>query len=133
MRQLFLEQKEKIMKVFIANDSPIICERIIEMLSEIPKIEIIGYALTAPLAIDSIEKLKPDAVILDIMMPEGSGIDILKKIKKDNPNTIVLIFTNYPRNQYYKKCMELGANYFFDKTSEFNKLGETLKDLIKKS
>ena len=103
------------------------------MLSEIPGIEIVGQALTAPHAMSSIKELKPDAVILDLRMPEGSGINLLKKIKKDNPATIILIFTNYPRNQYVKKCMELGANYFFNTAFEFDKLGEALKGLIKKN
>jgi len=119
------------MKVFIANDSAILCDRIMEMLSEIPGIQVIGQASTSQHAIDSIRKLKPDTVILDIRMKKESGIKILKEIKKEYPSIILIIFTSYPRSQYYKKCIDLGANYFFDKSTEFDKLKETLEDLIK--
>ncbi|MCP2519420.1 response regulator transcription factor [SCandidatus Aminicenantes bacterium Aminicenantia_JdfR_composite] len=119
------------MKVFIANDSAMICERITEMLLEIPEIEVVGQAFTAPQVINSIKELKPDAVILDIRIPKGSGIDILRKIKKDHPETIILIFTNYPRSQYLKKCMELGADYFLSKSTEFDRLEQILRSLIK--
>jgi len=69
-------------------------------------------------------------VILDIRMPGGSGIDVLEDIKKINAAPIVIILTNYPYPQYRKKCMAAGADYFFDKSSEFEKVTEVLKKLI---
>jgi len=118
------------MKVFIADDSQVMRERLIEMLSELPEIEIVGQAEDGIQATNLIEKLNPDVVILDIRMPKGSGIDVLQKIKKNNPATIVIMLTNYPYPQYQKKCMKAGADYFFDKSTEFEKVTEALKELI---
>jgi len=118
------------MKVFIADDSAVVRERLIEMLSEFPEIEIIGQAQSVPESIESIRALHPDVVILDIRMPGGSGIDVLQNIKKNNPALIVIMLTNYPYPQYRKKCMEAGADYFFDKATEFEKVTEVLKKLI---
>ena len=117
------------MKVFIADDSVQIRERLIEMLSELPEIEIIGVAGDAPEAIRDIWKLNPDMVILDIRMPGGSGIEVLKEIKEKS-HPVVVMLTNYPYPQYRKKCMDLGADYFFDKSTEFEKVTEVLKRLI---
>jgi len=121
------------MKVFIVDDSKIVCERLTEMLSELPEIEIIGQAHKAVEAINLIEKLKPDAVILDIRMPEGSGIDVLQKIKKNKTAPLVIMLTNYPYPQYRKKCMDAGVDFFFDKSNEFEKVVEVLKNLIQSS
>jgi len=117
------------MKVFIADDSAVLCERLIEMLSDIRDIEIVGHAQNVTEALTSIKKLNPDIVILDIRMPGGSGIDVLQEIKKDKHAPMVIILTNYPYPQYRKKCLGLGADYFFDKSTEFEKVTELFKHL----
>ena len=121
------------MKVFIADDSKIFRDRLKEMLAELTEIEIIGEAENILETKKRIRKLNPDIVILDIRMPDGSGIDILKHIKKNNQVPAVIILTNYPYPQYRKKCMELGADYFFKKSDEIEEVLEALKQLIQDS
>ena len=111
------------MRVFIADDSGEIRKRIIAMLSDLAEmIEMIGEAENVQDAINSIHKFEPDVVILDIRMPGGSGIDVLKKIKKKNEVPVIIILTNYPHSQYRKKCMEAGADFFFDKSGDFEEI-----------
>jgi len=117
------------MKVFIVDDSTVLRERVIEMLSELPGIEIIGHAQNVSDALSAIKKLNPDVVILDIRIPGGSGIDVLQDIKKEKEAPMVIILTNYPYPQYRKKCLGLGADYFFDKSTEFEKVTELFKRL----
>jgi two-component system LytT family response regulator len=69
------------MKVFIVDDSALVRERIMAMISEHPGIEITGQAKNAQEGINSILKLKPNTVILDIRMPGGNGIEVLKNIR----------------------------------------------------
>jgi DNA-binding NarL/FixJ family response regulator len=117
------------MRVFIADDSEILRVRLIDMLSEIEGIEIVGQAQESLDAIRRIEELNPHIVILDIRMPRTNGIEVLEAIKKDDESPKVIIFTNYPYPQYREKCMNLGADYFFDKSAEFEKLVDTVKYL----
>ena len=119
------------MRVFLVDDSAVVRERLRAMLSELAEIEIIGEAQNPPEATSSIEKLKPDAVILDIRMPGGSGIDVLQDIKKDNQAPMVIVLTNYPYPQYRRKCMDAGADFFFDKSNEFDKIAEVFKQFIR--
>jgi DNA-binding NarL/FixJ family response regulator len=121
------------MRVFIADDSALLRERLIDMLSELEGIEIVGQAQDSLSAVRSIHKLKPDVVILDIWMPGGSGFNVLQNIKKNKVAPVVIMFTNYPYSQYRKKCMDEGADFFFDKSSEFEKINEVLKQLVKDS
>lgn len=118
------------MKIFIADDSAIVRERLIEIISELKGIDIIGQAGDVAEALESIRNLRPDAVILDIQMPNGSGIDVLENIKKEVPAPLVIILTNYPYPQYQKKCMDAGADFFFDKSTEFEKVMKVLGGLI---
>ncbi len=118
------------MRLFIADDSEILRSRLIEMFSEYKEIDIVGQTGYAEEAIESITKLLPDVVILDLKLPDGNGIDVLKKIKKVSISIKVIIFTNYPYFQYKKRCLEAGAEFFFYKAIEFEKLIEVLKQLI---
>jgi DNA-binding NarL/FixJ family response regulator len=117
------------MKVFIADDSSEIRKRIIAMLSDLENIEMIREAENVQDAINSIHEFNPDVVILDIRMPGGSGIDVLKKIEKRNEAPVVIMLTNYPHAQYRKKCMDAGADFFFDKSEEFEKFAEVVSGI----
>ena len=121
------------MKVFIVDDSVILRDRLKSMLSELREVEITGEAENAQEAVKEIRKIKPDVVILDIRMPRGNGIEVLKSIKCETPAPIVIMLTNYPYPQYRTKCIELGADYFFDKSAEFDSIMEVLEQLIRGS
>ncbi len=117
------------MKVFIADDSIEIRKRIIAMLSDVERIDMIGQAENVQDAISSIHELNPDVVILDIRMPGGSGMDVLKTIEKRNRMPVVIMLTNYPRSQYRNKCLDAGADFFFDKSREFEKVIEVVNSM----
>ena len=121
------------MRVYIVDDSEVVIERLKTILSEVKEIEVIGHANNPFDAIHGIRTLQPDAVILDLQMPGGSGIGVLLSIKRDNSAPVVLVLTNYPYPQYRKKCMEAGADFFFDKSTEFERIPEVLKRLFQNS
>ena len=118
------------MLIFIADDSKALRERLAAMLSEIEGAEVIGQAGNAVEAVEGINNLKPDVVILDIQMPGGNGIEVLKTIKQENEPPLVLMLTNNASPQYRKKCMELGSDFFLDKSREFESLITIFKGLI---
>ena len=119
------------LRVFIADDSDVLRERLLALLSEVEGIEVVGQAKNGVEASNLIWALQPDVVILDICMNGGNGIDALKTIKKYDSAPIVMIFTNYPSHQYRKRCLEGGADFFFDKSTEFEELIEVFKDFMR--
>lgn len=120
------------LKLFIVDNSELIIDRLVKALSEIDEIRIIGIATNAAIAPDYIFKSNPDIVILDIHMPGGNGIDILKKLKSNTPRIKVIMLTNYPEKDYKKICSKIGADYFFDKSIEFENVVEICRELAKK-
>lgn len=119
------------MRVMIVDDSRILCARLSEMISEYPDIEIVGEAQGEVEAIRLFKKLNPEAVILDIRLKKGSGIEVLERIKTISPKTIVIMLTNYPYPQYRTKCLTLGADHFFDKSKEIEKVNMVFQNLFK--
>lgn len=116
------------MKVLIADDSEFIRQRIVDMLSEIEGVVVVGQACEGQEALDLFYETHPDIVILDIRMPKRNGIEVLSEIKKDRCQSVVIMLTNYPFEQYRLRCMEAGSDYFFDKSSEFEKVLDVLKN-----
>ena len=119
------------MKVFITDDSKIVVERMTDLLKDISGVEVVGQAGNALDAILSIQHTKPDAVILDLQMPGGSGLDVLRAIRRGHPALQVLICTNYPYPQYRDECLAAGANYFLDKSADFDKIPAIFRQLMK--
>lgn len=120
---------DKKIRVFIADDSAPVRERLISLLSDMGNIEIVGTAQDAAEAITAILQLRPDVVILDIRMPAGSGIGVLRSLQKERQKPKFIMLTNYPFLQYRKTCLDAGASYFFDKSSEFDQIPFALEQL----
>jgi DNA-binding NarL/FixJ family response regulator len=114
------------MKVLIADDSAEIRERLNNIISNIQKVDLIEQAGNVQDAIQTIQEFQPDIIILDIQMPGGNGIDVLSTIAKKNHFPVVIMLTNYPFPQYRDQCLEFGADFFFDKSDEFEKVTEIL-------
>ena len=119
------------MKIVIADDSQMVVERLADLLRDVPGVELVGKAGDAPDALRCIQELKPDMVILDLQMPGGSGLEVLRAIRPERPELFVMIFTNYTYPQYREECLAAGANYFLDKSAEFEKIPVILSALIR--
>jgi len=118
------------MRILIADDSAVVRARLISLLADLRGIEVVGQAEDAIEARNLAEKLRPDVAILDLRMPKGSGADVLSDLKKLNPTPKVIMLTNYPHPENRKKCMDRGADYFFDKSNEFQKVVSVLMGML---
>ncbi|CAG0985921.1 partial DNA-binding transcriptional activator DevR/DosR, partial [Anaerolineae bacterium] len=107
-------------------------QRLKRLLADVQEIQVIGETGNAQEAPDAILKQKPDVVLLDIHLLNGSGIDVLQSLKKSMPTLAVIILTNYPYPQYRQKCLEAGADFFFVKSTQFDQVVPALKQLIQK-
>ena len=117
------------MNVFLVDDSQAIRHRLKRMLAAVPEVNVIGEAGDSQEAIDAILNQRPDVVLLDIHLANGSGIDVLRSLKKNRPAPAVIVLTNYPYPQYRQKCLQAGADFFFVKSTEFDQVIPALQEL----
>ena len=117
------------MNVFIVEDSASIRERLTAMLGGIEGVTVVGQAETPGEALEGILRTRPDSVVLDIHLVGGTGIEVLRQAHLQIPGTVFIVLTNYPNAQYRRICMEAGAAYFFDKSSEIAKVREVIEGL----
>lgn len=104
------------MKVMIVDDSKLLQVGLMKNLMKADHNLSIRQAFNCKDALELFPSFNPDAVILDIDLPDGSGIDLLQNFKKEDRGAEVIIFTNYPTNSFKEKCMQLGADHFIDKS-----------------
>ena len=121
------------MKILIADDSKLVRERLVGIISEVEGVNIVGQAENTIEAMLLTKELNPDLIVLDIRMPGGSGIDIIDNIKKFNPKIIIIILTIYPFPEYKQRCAKEGADYFFSKSGEFEKVIDVVEELKSKN
>jgi DNA-binding NarL/FixJ family response regulator len=117
------------MNVFIVEDSASIRERLAALLGDIEGVTVVGQAETPGEALEGILRTRPDSVVLDLHLLGGSGLDVLRQARSQAPATVFIVLTNYPNAQYRRICMEAGAAYFFDKSSEIAKVREVIEGL----
>lgn len=119
------------MKVFVVEDSAAVRERLIEMIGEIEHIEVVGEAATYDTAVAGIMNTRPDVAILDIKLADdaGSGIDVLNKIRRGLPGIRAIVLSNYVTPQHLKASADAGAEYFLDKSADFERISEILEQM----
>ncbi len=107
------------MEIFLIDDSIIVCERLVELLTKISGISNVQYAHSFEEAKYALLKAELDLFVVDVCLGDGNGIDILKMIKNMYPHSKVVMLSNHSYFPYREVCLELGAEGFFDKSKEF--------------
>lgn len=119
--------------ILIVDDNVSYVERIVSILSEDFAAASFRTAGSYEEATPLIDELRPQVAMLDINLPGKSGIDILNYIKKENKDCRVIMITNHAFDSYRKKCIELGAEHFLDKSADFEKISAILGDMLEPS
>jgi len=117
---------EEKLKVLIVEDSEVVTKRLRTLLKDLPEVSVVGEAINGTEALAIHNVMHPDVVLLDIKLPGMNGVEVLKEIKQMNSNTTVMMLTNYSDLHHRKRCKEAGADYFFDKSIEFEKVPDAL-------
>jgi DNA-binding NarL/FixJ family response regulator len=112
--------------VYVVEDSALVRERLIEMLDATPGTLVVGAAARADEAIRDILEERPDVVLLDLKLAQGSGFDVLRVVHERAPEVTVYMLSSFASDPYRQLAARLGAQDFFDKSSEF----ERVRDII---
>jgi len=112
--------------VLVVEDSLLIIERILRLLNEADNIRMVIHAANYAESLKMINEINADIILLDLNLPDKSGIELLKEIKSNQPQIKVIVLTNHANDNYREICTYMGADFFFDKSSDFEKIPETI-------
>jgi two-component system, NarL family, nitrate/nitrite response regulator NarL len=120
------------MRVLLADDSELILERLQDMLSKYKQVEIVGTIKNGTETLEALRILKPDMAIVDVRMPGLSGREVLNKIRQED-KTVKFIILTFSSSDYYRQAaMQAGADYFFSKVDDFDKLSRVVEEMALK-
>jgi DNA-binding NarL/FixJ family response regulator len=118
-------QPAVLLRVYVVEDSLLIRERLDAMIV-VAGAAVAGHASTAGAAICSILAERPELVILDMQLAEGTGFDVLRAVRRQAPDIDVYFLSNFAAYPYRDLAERLGAKGFFDKSREFDLMGEVI-------
>jgi len=121
-------------RVFVVEDSAAIYERIVEDISSLENVEIVGTADREKQAIAAIEKTPPDIAFVDINLLEGNGLNVMREVRKvlSKIKLRIVIMTNFASPVLRKRSLALGADDFIDKLTEFGRIREIVAAMGKR-
>jgi len=99
----------EIIRVFITDDHPIVRRGIKQLLDTEPDIEIVGEATNGREAVADIDRLKPDIVLMDLVMPVMDGIEATRQIKAAHPSIQILVLTSFATDDKIFPAIKAGA------------------------
>jgi DNA-binding NarL/FixJ family response regulator len=125
------EPKKSKIRVLIADDHPVVREGLATMLSREHDIEVVGQADNGIKAIEKSAELHPDIILMDLRMPEVDGIEAMRRIKINNPETRFIILTTYDNDEYIFKGIESGARAYLLKDAPREDLFKAIRGVSK--
>lgn len=117
-------------RIVIAEDHTILREGLRALLSSDPDLEIVGEARDGQEAIRSVEKSKPNLILMDLSMPRMNGMDAIKEIKKRSPETKILVLTVHKNEEYILATLQAGADGYVLKDSTHSELEMAIKSVF---
>jgi len=113
-------------RVLIVEDQTAVCEMTMEILKSVEAFEVVGTAANGTQAVAMALQLKPDLVILDVMIPEMSGVEVLRRIKTSLPKMRVLVFSAKQEPQVVRGLIQEGMHGFVNKHSPLSELRQAI-------
>jgi DNA-binding NarL/FixJ family response regulator len=119
------------LKVFIADDSQPVADMLTELITDPGRIEVVGVGDSERTTMESIRRLRPHVVVLDLQLKTGSGTDVIRAVRSDRSLAALqlLVTSNHTSPQLRAGCIELGAAAYYDKVKELGELTAKLAEL----
>jgi DNA-binding NarL/FixJ family response regulator len=110
------------LRVFVADDHAVLRDGLKALVSAQPDMEIVGEAENGRTTYEKAKELMPDVVLMDISMPELSGVQATELLRRDCPSTRILVLTAYKDKGYLDRLLKVGASGFILKLSAAEEL-----------
>ncbi len=116
--------------VFIVDDHYMVIEGIRSLLQNEGNVEWMGHAMNAASCLSFLQRQQPDVILMDINLPDKSGIDLCKEIKTKYPATHILGLSSYNQQSFIQKMMENGASGYVLKNATREELTEAIEAVM---
>ena len=116
-------------RVLIIDDHPLFREGIKTIISQDGQFEVIDEAGTVKEGLEKTRRLKPDVAVVDISLPDGTGMEVARKIRSQSPETRIMILSMHSKIDYIVEAFQAGATGYVVKESASERLAQGLKSV----
>jgi two-component system OmpR family response regulator len=118
-----------VMNILVVDDSELIRLRLARQIEALPGVDRVMTASGCLLAQHLVASQPPALVVLDLHLPDGDPVRLIPQFKLDHPDLKVAVLTNDATDYNRRRCLQAGADWFFDKSTEFEQLLTQLRQL----
>jgi NarL family two-component system response regulator LiaR len=118
-------------RILIVDDHNVVRDGLCALISARPGLEVVGQASNGKEAYDMARILKPDVILMDLMMPVMDGIAAITAIRKDNPEARILVLTSFAEDQQVLRAMQAGAMGYLMKNTTSDELVRAIREVYR--
>lgn len=118
------------MRILVVDSHGLFRQGLVKLLSAQPNITVVGEAADSWEAVMETRRLNPDLIIFELQMPSGNGLEVLRKIRQDAPDTKCLVLTASEEEEDLWQALENGAHGYLIKSSTPDQLFRAIRDVV---
>ena len=117
-------------KIFILDDHPVFRQGLVQMIKDQPDMVVCGQAKTGSDAVKAIARLKPDLALVDISLPDKSGLDVIREVRASRSKTKLLVVSMHDEALYASRVLRLGGDGYIMKREDPAEIIEAIRDVL---
>jgi DNA-binding NarL/FixJ family response regulator len=117
-------------RVFLVDDHPLVREWLTTLINQQSDLLVCGEAGDAPQALDAIEKLQPDAAVIDMTLASGSGIELIKDLRRSCPRLAIVVLSMHDESLYAERALRAGARGYVTKRETTKKIVAAIRKVL---
>ncbi len=117
-------------RIFLVDDHPLVREWLANLIHQQPDLEVCGEAEDAPSALQAIASLQPDVAIVDITLASGSGLELVKDIKRNVPSVAIVVLSMHDESLYAERALRAGARGYVTKRDTTKKIITAIRTVL---
>ncbi|HEY3636856.1 MAG TPA: response regulator transcription factor [Rhizomicrobium sp.] len=121
---------KRVSKVFLVDDHPLVREWMTTLLNQLTDLQVCGEAAGAEKAMEGIRASEPDIAIIDLALPEGSGLALIKSIKAEFPSIAVVVLSMHDERFYAERAFRAGARGYVMKGEATSSIAAAIRDVL---
>lgn len=114
-------------RILVADDHPVVRDGLVAMLGTQPDFDVVGEAATGREAVEKVEALRPDVVLLDLEMPEMDGVEVLHRLRQESREARVIVFTAFDTDERIMAAVQAGAQGYLLKGAPREELFQAVR------
>lgn len=115
------------LRIMLVEDQTVVREGLRQLMESDPELKVVGEAATVAEAVAQAGRLRPDVILLDLKLPDGSGLDAARQILKGSDPPAIIVLSTYGDAALVKSALALGASGYIPKTASFAEIASAVR------